>query len=92
MTAVRAANPIRLPTRTDASLMAAALAGRPRGTLAKMMAVLTEVATTKPAPISTRGTAIATYTTSRPMTTAGDDVAQADGREARRDECPRPDA
>ena len=41
----------RLPSATEASLSAAAVAGRPRGTLAKMMAVRTVVATTNPAPI-----------------------------------------
>ena len=48
--------PIRLPTEIDASLRAAAVAGRPRGTLAKMIAVRTVVATTKPAPIRKHGT------------------------------------
>ena len=49
VTTTRAA---RLPSDTDASLSAAAVAGRPRGTLAKMIAVRTVVAMTKPAPIS----------------------------------------
>ena len=43
----------RLPSATEASLRAAAVAGSPRGTLAKMIAVRTVVAMTKPAPIST---------------------------------------
>ena len=49
VTTTRAA---RLPSATDASLRAAAVAGSPRGTLAKMIAVRTVVAMTKPAPIS----------------------------------------
>ena len=48
--------PARVPTSIDASLRAAAVAGRPRGTLAKMIAVRTVVATTNPAPISISGT------------------------------------
>jgi len=47
--------PTRLPTPTDASLREAAVAGRPRGTLAKMTAVRTVVAMTNPAPTSTNG-------------------------------------
>ena len=44
----------RLPSATDASLSAAAVAGSPRGTLAKMIAVRTVVAMTKPAPINAK--------------------------------------
>ena len=47
----------RLPSETEVSLSAAAVAGRPRGTLAKMIAVRTVVAMTKPAPISTNANA-----------------------------------
>ena len=43
----------RLPSATDASLSAAAVDGNPRGRLAKMIAVRTVVAMTKPAPINT---------------------------------------
>ena len=41
--AVTSTMPIRLPTASEASLSAAAVAGRPRGTLAKMIAVRTVV-------------------------------------------------
>ena len=47
--------PIREPRLTDASLIAAAEAGRPRGVVAKTMAVRTVVARTKPAPMNARG-------------------------------------
>jgi len=47
--------PSREPRPTEASLMAAAEAGSPRGVLAKTMAVRTVVAMTKPLPMRTRG-------------------------------------
>ena len=53
---VPAMMPIRDPSETDASLMAAAVPGSPRGVLAKTIAVRTVVETTNPAPMKTRGT------------------------------------
>ena len=52
MNAVTSTRAARTPIATETSLSAAAVAGRPRGTLAKMIAVRTVVATTNPAPIS----------------------------------------
>ncbi len=48
--------PILVPTEMEASFRAAAVAGMPRGTLAKMIAVRTVVATTNPAPTRAHGT------------------------------------
>lgn len=48
--------PARDPTSIDASFRAAAVAGSPRGTLAKMIAVRTVVATTNPPPTRRSGT------------------------------------
>ena len=53
--------PIRRPSEIDDSFNAAADAGSPSGTLAKMMAVRTVVATTNPAPTSRHGTMKARY-------------------------------
>ena len=46
--AVTSTMPRRLPTASEASLSAAAVAGRPRGTLAKMIAVRTVVRDDEP--------------------------------------------
>ncbi len=54
--AVTSTIPTRVPTEIDASFRAAAVAGSPRGTLAKMIAVRTVVAMTNPAPTSSNGT------------------------------------
>ena len=48
--------PILAPTAMENSFRAAAVAGMPRGTLAKMIAVRTVVATTNPAPTKAHGT------------------------------------
>ena len=48
--------PIRDPRPTEASLIAAAEPGRPRGVLANTIAVRTVVASTNPAPMSASGT------------------------------------
>jgi len=52
---VAATMPRREPRPTEASLIAAAEAGRPRGVLAKTMAVRTVVESTNPAPTNTSG-------------------------------------
>ena len=74
--------PARVPTSIDASLSAAAVAGRPRGTLAKMMAVRTVVATTNPPPTRSSGTMNAGYGVVGPDDGGDQDVAQADGHHA----------
>ena len=58
--------PIREPSETEASLMAAAEAGKPRGVLAKTIAVRTVVESTNPAPMKARGAMNATYWLPKP--------------------------
>ena len=83
--------PARVPTSIDASLRAAAVAGRPRGTLAKMIAVRTVVATTNPPPIRISGTMNARYGRGGPDQRSHEEVAQADGQHPAGDEDPGPE-
>ncbi len=56
MSVVTTTTPSWLPTSSDVWFRAAAVLGSRRGTLAKMIAVRTVVATTKPAPMAMNGT------------------------------------
>ena len=89
--AVTTTIPALVPTSIEASLRAAAVAGRPRGTLAKMIAVRTVVATTNPPPIRISGMTNATYVVVGPISRSHEEVPDADDEHAPGDEDPWPE-